>query len=547
MSDSKSNWLLALGVAGLFAIKKLFIWDYGFNPDLGHEFENLLDLIDGKIIYKDFVWIYGPFCLYYYYTLGKVFGLLGIHVAQASVAIFATLACYFACRAASLVLSPVWAAVSALLAFSTLVAPVHVSGHIFSILSFIAALYYVLLYVERGQVSSVVIAGLFCGFSLLNKPIHYGGASVIGGVVTIILNDFFFNTNKLKSSFLFLLGAALLPLLAYGAILTVVPFQSLFYNVFPMYSGYFNKASSFFYFKEMLPMKILAAQSLAELKSAINSFLGESVRWWMMWVMAFGGVVNVVLLYSREKKVSKTQIVLFSLAMHSILMEFQVLVVPHQFASYVNMFPTYVLLCYFVSTTSARWLRVCGIAFVGGWFGLFFVYSSVNHYVYFKKNGVPLGQKYAEKVIATPYQQSLYDAVVREVQSRSVKGDKIVVADFDPFIYVFTGRARVLPEDNIVFLKTSFHPYNRGSYRLGYSNDFFDRSESAIVKRIVDEKPRLILIPSRYLKDDYVKDSLFLQYLYENWKLSVEVSGNEKPGPFDGEKKISIFEIKPID
>lgn len=545
-SDSRANGLLAIGVASLFAIKKLFIWDYGFNPDLGHEFENLLDLIDGKMVYKDFVWIYGPFCLYYYYALHKFFGLLGIDVAQATVAIVGTLACYFACRAASFVLRPVWASVSALLAFSSLVAPVHVSGHIFSILSFIAALYYVLLYVERGQVVPVIVAGLFCGFSLLNKPIHYGGASIIGGVVTIVLNDYFFAANKFKSAFLFLLSATVLPLLVYGAILTIVPLQSVFYNVFPMYSGYFNKASSFFYLKEIFPVRIFSVKSLAEVQAVINSYLGESVRWWMMWFVAFGGFAKVVLMYVKEKTVSKSQVVLFSLAIHSLLMEFQVLVVPHQFASYVNMFPTYVLLCYFVSSAVSRWLRTLGIAFVAGWFALFFVYSSLNHYRYFKKNGVPLGQKYAENIIATPHQKNLYDSVVREIQHRTVKGDKIVVADFDPFVYVFSGRERVFPEDNIVFLKTSFHPYNRGGYQLGYSSDFFDASESAMVKKVVEEKPQLILIPKRYLDEIYVKDSVFLQYLLNDWKLAAEVGGNVSPGPFSGEKTMSIFEKKPM-
>lgn len=541
--DKKRELLIATGVAFLFALKKAFIWDYGFNPDLGLEFSSILKIVQGETVYKDFVWIYGPFCLYYYVLLYKIFGILGIYVIKANIALFGTLGCFFAYKAARLALEPFWAGVAALLAFSSLIAPVHVSGHIFSIVSFVVTFYLILCYVKHDRSQVLVWAGLICGFSLLNKPIHYGMGSVLGGLTAIFFTDLFFKREKFKNSRVFLLSAAVIPLLVYSTLLFFVPLQNLFMNLFPMFSGYFNKVSTFLYMKDIFPFGIFDVKSFGDFKNVLNIYIGDSMRWWLIWIMALLGAVKVAMMWREERKITRQQIVLFTIVVHSLLLEFQVLVVPHQFASYVNMLPTYILLCYFASVgLKSRVLKSGLVLFIGLWFGLFFIYSPLNHYLYFKKHGVPFSQKYGGKIITTHYKDHLYDTLSRLIHQRTAAADTILVADFDPFIYVFSQRKSLFPENDILFLKTSFHPYNWGENKLGNSTGFFDRVENEIIRKVKANKPKMILVPTKYLADSKIENSPFLQYLLENWRAVAEVGDKTMIGPFDGNKNITVFE-----
>lgn len=543
--NQKRELLIAAGVASLFAVKKAFLWDYGFNSDLGLEFSSILKIDQGEIVYKDFVWIYGPFCLYYYSILHKIFGVIGVEVIKINVALFGTLGCFFAYKAARHMLEPLWAGVAALLAFSGLIAPVHVSGHIFSIFAFIACLYFVLSYVKQGRNPALVWAGLACGLSLLSKPIHYGGASVLGGALTIFITDICFKRKKFKSSLLFLLSVSVIPLLTYGILLLFVPWENLFYNLFPMFSGYFNKVSSFLYMKDIFPFGVFDVESLGDLKRELNVFVGDSLRWWLIWAMALLGAAGAALMWKEEGKITKNQIVLLSMAGHSLLLEFQVLIVPHQFSAYVNMLPTYVLLCYFASVAlRRRLLKNALILFIGMWFGLFFIYSPFNHYLYFKENGELFARKYAEKIIVTPYKKHFYDSLVRAIRQRTSADDTILAADFDPFIYVFSDRKSLFPENDILFLKTSFHPYNSGSAKLGYSREFFNALEQELVKNVESGDPKLIVIPAKYLAESTIKNSPFLQYLLEHWESKLEIGDKRLMGPYDSNKNVLVFEKK---
>ena len=55
---SKDSYLLIL-VCGLMFLKRFSLLEYGYNYEEGKELECIINILNGKLVFKDFWWQYG--------------------------------------------------------------------------------------------------------------------------------------------------------------------------------------------------------------------------------------------------------------------------------------------------------------------------------------------------------------------------------------------------------------------------------------------------------------------------------------------------------
>ena len=302
-----------------------------------------------------------------------------------------------------------------------------------------------------------------------------------------------------------------------------------FLSFFPMLIGHEDHPSTWFYIPAIFPVDIFYSDSLGQAKSILNRYLVRNLRWWLIIGLFIAGIVYSVPRLYRERRNSDYLSILF-LSGFSMVFEIERILIT-AWNSYTSLFPTFVLLIYFITEKNinyyAKYLAKILIFFL---FLLYFVYTPIVYYIPYKKHGIPLGLKYAENVVVMPYTHEIYKEAATFITNNSSTTDKIVVANYNSFFYLFSERNDLFSENFYIFAETTFHPF-RNVIWLSLEEKL--RIEDNIINKIKKEKPALIIIPTDFLTPENVEQSHFLTYVVKNWSKCKEVGDARKKTIFD--------------
>ena len=129
-----------------------------------------------------------------------------------------------------------------------------------------------------------------------------------------------------------------------------------------------------------------------------------------------------------------------------------------------------------------------------------------------------------------PYTREVYREATEFIKSNSSETDKIVVADYKMFFYLFSDRENLFSENFYIFAETTFHPF-RNEVWLPFKEKL--RIEDNIINKIKKKKPALIIIPTDFLTPENVEQSPFLTYVVKNWSKCKELGDARKKTIFD--------------
>src|ERR1041384_3872602 len=171
-------WLPWIWLAGVYLLLVVVSWKRWVNPivDCGREMYVPWQIAEGKMLYRDLFWMYGPFVPYWHALLFKVFGFhLNVLYAVGLLLSAAQIALVFV--VARRVLSPLLAVIAAVLfliqfvfrpSLGNLVFPYSFNAEYASLLN-LTALWLVLRHREGKKTGTLIAAGTCVGLSLLSK------------------------------------------------------------------------------------------------------------------------------------------------------------------------------------------------------------------------------------------------------------------------------------------------------------------------------------------------------------------------------------------
>jgi len=108
--------------------KRLALLNTQLNYEESKELVSILNILSGKLIYRDFYWSYGPGGPYFLAILYKIFGTMELTLFRMAVSLVATVTTFYSFLVARFYLSPIWAFWAVLLSSSGLVSREHVMG-----------------------------------------------------------------------------------------------------------------------------------------------------------------------------------------------------------------------------------------------------------------------------------------------------------------------------------------------------------------------------------------------------------------------------------
>tara|TARA_B100000315_G_scaffold140034_2_gene129060 strand:- start:1468 stop:3126 length:1659 start_codon:yes stop_codon:yes gene_type:complete len=538
------DFYLALLVAAIILIKRLLISRYGINPESPREIQNILNVLNGGLIYKDFFWYHGFFPVYWHALIFKTFSP-EIYYVRLFVTIFATVASFFAYWIARNFLSPGMSVCVSLLGFTGLIVTEHGSGEMMAFCCITVSFYYLLQYCNYSQNRSIYFAGLIGGVTSLVQVLPLGMMAFVGGMFAIACYSFFGDKKSWGNIKIFLIGYIPIPLMSYGFLAYIVTPGKLIKSVVP----FFTSGES----AELAPSSLISisvpsllpvisfGQSLQNLISNLNKYLFVNLRWWMI-VLVFAWGLTEFLLSWKRKKLSKSKLLsMGTLILYGPLFETKSLLIagPNGLTStYINMLPTYILLFYLIRQRFS--LKRFPSALAMGFLLIYFLYPFAKYYNYFSKNAVPLNMPYSKFIAVSPYKYDLYHKTVDYIKSNTEEDDSIVFSGVNHFFSIFSGRNEVFKNDVTTFVRTSMHPANK---IVGLSNIASD-AEKKVINAIERFGAKLILLPdSSHLYSD-TNNSPYLSYLDRQWKKVIRIGDDSLLNPFDHEPAIFIYERK---
>ncbi|MFQ5672008.1 MAG: ArnT family glycosyltransferase [Nitrospinales bacterium] len=525
------RFLLPL-VCFLMFIKRFLLLDYGYNYEEGKELECVINILNGKMIYRDFFWQYGPGPLYVFALLFKIFGEVNFLIPRGVVSLVAVLTTFYSYRVARIYLPAPWAFWAALMASSGLAAREGTYGHGFAYLGMIASFYYLLRFFKReSSENSLIASGLFVFMALLSKPIVFGAGAVVSGLFGLGLWTLCKPAKQLPwipiAKFL---AAGLLPaFFVFGYLFWHTPTNLFIASLLPMTSGSLSLGE--FNIKPLFPP--IPAAPWQEWLTGLNKYLVDSFRWWTILLTVAGGIGVIIKGCFRDGKSFHGYFFLVILLIYALLVESEtIILIQRPITFYINMLPSYILLAMFLiwlkeKMTGAVFVRSVALIFCI----TYFFYPPIRLGLYYWTNTKPLALKYAENIKVPDYTRTTYRNIAEYIQKHTPPEKPIVFAGYNSFIYLSSNRASLFPEDFATFTRVSFHPYHSG--KAPFPKAFYKKAEAKIVERIQTGSASMILIPKAYLEENNLKKSVFLQYLVKNWKSRGVLNSGLRPGPFD--------------
>ena len=522
---------LLILVCLLMFLKRVFLIKYEINYEEGKEIECILNILDGKMAFRDFHWQYGPAGIYLVAFLFKVFDNVNLLTPRLMVTLIAVATTFYSYRTARLYLGPGWSFWASLMASSGLVAREGTYGHGLAYLGMIGSFFHLATFFRIRRERELLIAGGYVFVALLAKPIVFGIGALFSVSFCLIwweimVRQFPFPGRYLKV----LLLTGLLPgTVFYSFLVHEVSLERMFHELVPMASGTYNMGESMF-FRPLFPS--LNFSSFHDWIPKINSYLSSGFRWWTIVFSFTGGVFYLLMSKSGWRKDPQRYALFFFLLIYLLLIESETLIlVSRPITFYINMLPCYILMA-MVLGWLARLGRKRLVGAVATIFTIiYFFYPPVRLGIYYYKYGKPLGFPLVEMIKVPPYTLEGYRNIVEFVKNNAPDDKPFLFAGYDSFIYLFSEKKFFFQEDFTAFVKASFHPYNRKT--AGRSLEFYQRVEENIVERVRRDTPGMILLPSSGLTEKIYHSSVFLKYLEENWRVAKRLNKQISMGPFD--------------
>jgi len=536
--NKKNNLVITISLFCIILFKRLIFLNLGVNLEEAKDLEAIIKITNGEVLYRDFYYIYGFLGLYLNAAVFKLFGVADILIPRLIVSLFFASSVFFAYKIALRFVSPFWAFVAVLLGFSGLVTREHTYGHIFAFAGIITSLWAGLSYINERNLRYLILAGLSTGIALISKPLPQGILASFA-LMSLLVYEYFFIDKKWNP----------LPYVAFILSLLIFPSLGVLYfysqnalllflkSLFPMFSGGAFHPSTYFYIPSIVPDAFFSARSLGELKAILNIYLYQNLRWWLISILFIIGIAYSIRNLYRDRQNSHFLSVLF-LSSFSMVFELQRILIPG-LNPYVSLFPTFVLLIYFgIKINTSRHAKQMVQIMIFLLLFLYFIYPPLIYYINYKNNGQPLRLKYADNVIVKPFTYNAYREAVSFIKEKTDVADKIVVADYNSFFFLFSERENLFSENFYLFSVTTFHPLGK-SFSITYKKKIL--RENAIIERIKTEKPALVLIPSDYLTANSIEQSVFLKYIINNWNKCKETGVGTKRTAFDNNIGVTIF------
>tara|TARA_B100000686_G_C16798624_1_gene984250 strand:- start:3294 stop:4955 length:1662 start_codon:yes stop_codon:yes gene_type:complete len=528
--SSWDNALLAF-VCFLMFLKRALLIKFEINYEEGKEIECALNIIEGKLAFRDFHWQYGPAGVYLVALLFKVLGFVNLLIPRIMVSLFAVATTYYSYRTARLYLNSKWSFWAALMASSGLVAREHTYGHGLAYLGMIGSFYYLVVFFQDRKRSRLLISGGFVFLALAAKPFVFGIGALIAAVFCLIWWEILVcrSSTFWKVVKIFLLTGFVPGAILYGYLITETSLDRMFRELVPMASGTYNMGGGAF-FKPLFP--VLSLSSFQDWIPQINRYLVSNLRWWIIVLTFVGGIVYLLRSKVNWGKAPKQYALLFFLLIYLLLIESETLIlVSRPISFYINMLPCYILLAmtfrWLIDRGWVRFVRTTAILFAA----LYFFYPPLRLGIYHFQNSKALNFPVADTIFVPPYTWEGYHNIVSYVRESAPTDKPLLFAGYDSFVYLFSEREFYFPEDFTAFVKASFHPYNRHYAEL--SVDFYREIEEKIVEKIYKDPPGMILVPSGGLSEKNYSSSIFLKYLQKNWRLDKTLNRKNIIGPFD--------------
>ena len=117
----KADRFFLITACFLMFLKRLVLHSYGINYEAGKDFEGILRILEGKLIYKDFYWHYGPISLYVSALTCKLLNTVNLLIPRWIVTLIGVATTYYSYKSARFFLSSPWAFWVTLMASSGLV------------------------------------------------------------------------------------------------------------------------------------------------------------------------------------------------------------------------------------------------------------------------------------------------------------------------------------------------------------------------------------------------------------------------------------------
>lgn len=533
----KRENLFAFLAVSIVLAKRFLIADYGINREAGGEFEAVLQILEGKLVYRDFFWYLGFAPLYLNALLFKL-ASPEVYWIRLNEVFFAALGAFFAFKVARRLLSPAWTLVATVLAYSGLVTPLHVSGQLAAVTIEIISLYFLLDYVETKSDRSIFWCGFFCGTTFLFQIFPVGIVTLFGSLFALALYWVFDSREHLHKIKAFLCGFIPLPFVAYGLLIVFVPSDDLIHSVFPMFTGY--ESSPTVYASYPIPglvPEIGFRSSPGETMGALNRFLVVNLRWWMIILVFFWGLAEFFIAQNKKLMDPKKLLILGTLVLFSPLFEIKFLLILGRLGvtpSVINMLPTYVLLFFLLENR-------CRKPFVSAGAGtalicVLFVYPVYKYYDYFLRNAAPLELSFASHIKVSPYKKDLYQNAVNFIKTHSHSGEFIVTAGINRYFSVFSERPDLFRANFLTFLQATFYPSRKVTGLMSASRNI----EQGLVEKIETGSVKIILLP-RDFRAGAPDDSPFLKYLDENWRMVAVFGDRKRANPYDWESPIEAY------
>lgn len=530
----KDAFLLYL-VCFLMFGKRLLLLDYQINPEEGKELLQALDILKGKIIYRDFFSQYGPGGSYFTALLYKLTGDANLILPRLAVSVLATFTAYYSYRIARFFLSPGWAFWAALLSCSGLASRESAYGHAFAFLGMIGSLYFLLSYFNKDRNAwKLLIAGFFVLLALLSKSVAFGIGAVLTGIFCIGLGSTLYGEKgELKPRLWLFLSPCIFPsLIVYGTLFVLTPLETFAFSFNPVNAG--NQPTEGYFLKPLLPP--LPYFPIGNWIADLNFYLVDPLRYWIVVLTFTGGFLFLLYSLICKWKCKAANLSLIILLAYSLLIDIETLIlIRRSVTHYINMLPGFIMLAMFFSVLKPlRKMRWPVNAAAVGMCAFYFFYPAIKIGWHYALNGVPLELKYVESIQATPYQAKSYQNTVQYIRENSPADRPILFVGFGSLIYLASERSMIFPEQYSIFARTTIFEYLQKSEF--YDAPFPRRVDQMIVDRIHSKKPSLLLIPSHYMKRNRLDSSVFIQHIDKEWVLKDTLNAGLARGPFDWEE-----------
>jgi hypothetical protein len=543
MENSKKNifqseifWLVLAVTAVL--VKRLLLSPYGINREAAIEMEAIFLALDGKVIYRDFFWYHGFLPIYWHALVFKLFNP-EMYYLRFFVTCFAGIACAFAYKIARYFLQPPLACIAAILGFTGLIIPEHVTGTMPAICFFIIFIFYLLKYCDSSEPKHMFFAGIFGGLVSGFQVLPLGLLVLMAGVFSSFGFFIFAQRPFLTNLKMFLFGFAVFPTFLYGTLAIWVPLNDLFRNLFPIFFGYEKVTSGIHKFPipSLLPSFDFSG-GLPGIVANLNRYLIIDFRWWLIIIVFLVGLWIFFQDWKQDKFPKKNILIFGVLVLFGPLMQTKFLLYNGRLGltpNYINMLPTFVLLFTLICRFGRRqWATGLGIIFLF----IYFFYPATKYYFYFSTNAIPLGMPYSTNIKVSPYKEELYRKTVETIQSESQSSDKIVFAGLNRYYSIFSGRHDVFRDNILAFTRTSFY-----APQVGISLNAIEY-ENEIIQKIEDEKPKLILFPESLVKNAPKGDWPFISFIENQWINTTQFGDIQKINPYEYESPVLIYSPK---